>query len=162
MWPDLSHLEVIRHKLASSGSVEIPSVGYSMYPTIRSGDLCTFVPIQQKRLKPGEILLFADLEGRLIGHRLLRMELSGEETRVICKGDTNLYPDDPVTIEQVIGVLVTIIRKKPSGKIKTIPAGSLKAVLWGIAVRRLRGLSYLLRKIAAMDAASHVQLAQKQ
>ena len=160
--PDHSHLELIRLKLQQQGYVEIPSVGYSMYPVIRTGDLCKFVPIKRSRLTPGRIVLFADTEGRLIGHRLLRVENRSGAPRFICKGDTNLYPDDPVGMWQMLGELVLIMRRKSNGKVKTIPVNTLKGAIWGIVVRRLKGLSYVLRRIAAMDSASRVQLAQKQ
>src|SRR5690348_6798907 len=53
----------------STGEVEITSSGNSMYPIIRDGDVCIFTPVSHLELNRGDIILFVDADGALIGHR---------------------------------------------------------------------------------------------
>lgn len=162
MPPDAGHAEMVKRRLERDGAVSIPSSGISMFPLIRTGDVCRFVPVGGKMPKPGAVVLFADREGRLIGHRLLRIEQGTNGPRYILKGDTNLFPDEAVEAGRLLGVLESITRYGRDGRPYTVDANSLSRRWWGIAVRRLPGMSALLRKIAAFSFASSALPARKQ
>lgn len=95
--------------IEKKGYVHIPSEGFSMYPCIRQNDLCTFE--KASIFKKGEIGLFHTKDGQLIAHRLIKTMYKNEKLHYIFKGDTNLYCDEPVVREQVIGKLTAISRK---------------------------------------------------
>lgn len=164
MQPENPQLALIRQKLDQQGAIDIPSVGYSMFPVIQTGDMCRFKPVDKGAsggLQPGDILLFADSSDRLIGHRLLRAaQFNGQEI-YICKGDTNEFADDPVRRDRLLGILVSIERSNRRGQRKTIPAGGSVYRVWGTVIREVPSLSVWLRRIAAMSAAWNVRLAQK-
>ena len=90
--------------------LEIPSQGFSMFPMIRQNDICTFEKFNVKKLSKGDILLFVSKDGGVTGHRYLRsIDLDGQ-VGFVCKGDTNLYPDEPVIESEVIGKLTMIMK----------------------------------------------------
>lgn len=95
--------------IEKKGYVHIPSEGFSMYPCIRQNDLCTFE--KASIFKKGEIGLFHTKDGQLIAHRLIKTMYKNEKLHYIFKGDTNLYCDEPIVREQVIGKLTAISRK---------------------------------------------------
>jgi signal peptidase len=157
----IGYAELVKARLEREGMVDIPSSGISMFPVIRSGDLCRFVPLGGKMPKPGDILLFADREGRLIGHRLLRVEHGPSGTRYILKGDTNRLPDEAVEADRILGVLASITRAPAGEKPRTADANSAPRRWWGVLVRRLPGLSVLLGRLAESNCSSSVQPARR-
>ncbi len=141
--------------------MDIPSIGYSMFPTIRQGDVCQFAPIDDQLLV-GDILLFQSDEGTLIGHRLIRIIRSQDDTNFECKGDTNKYPDLIVTRDQLLGKLDMIRRTNRRGKSITIQANYYAFRAWGKVMLRLPFLSSSLRKLAQLINASHAPREQRQ
>ncbi len=96
-------VKLTRYILNTRGYIRIPSNGMSMAPTIRAGDICQFEPVRSFRdLKRGDILLY-ERQGELIGHRYIGTILRDGETYLVCKGDYNRNPDEPVPVAQVIG-----------------------------------------------------------
>ncbi|MFC3884799.1 hypothetical protein ACFOU2_15520 [Bacillus songklensis] len=120
----------IKSLLKKKGWIEIPSSGVSMYPLIKQGDICRFIPLDSKsKLKKSEIILFVCEDGRLIGHRYYRTFVENGVSYYVFKGDTNVFPDPPVEGSQLIGKLVLIKKKK----FRINPQGSFSQ-LWGSIV----------------------------
>lgn len=128
-------LRLIREK----GELEIPSRGVSMFPLIREGDRCRFLPLTEAP-HLGDILLVAEAGGRLVGHRLIRIAGAGEEALYICKGDSNVNPDAPAVAGQIIGKLTDIRRGRA-----TLRADQGLARWWGRLLVRWPGLSRMVR-----------------
>ena len=132
--------QAIARLIREIGELEIPSSGTSMRPLIREGDRCRFVPLSGHP-SPGDILLVAEPDGRLVGHRLIRVAETGEETVYICKGDSNINPDAPARTNQIIGKM-TDIRKRRF----VMHADQGLARWWGRLLVRWPGLSRLIRQ----------------
>ena len=132
--------QAIARLIREIGELEIPSSGTSMRPLIREGDRCRFVPLSGQP-SPGDILLVAEPDGRLVGHRLIRVAEAGEETLYICKGDSNINPDAPARTNQIIGKM-TDIRKRRF----VMHADQGLARWWGRLLVRWPGLSRLIRQ----------------
>ncbi len=162
MWHDHPQLELVRRKLSEQGHIEIPSIGYSMYPIIRTGDLCRFIRLGDAIPTRGSIVLFADGDGRLIGHRFLHAKRREADTVYICKGDTNLFADEPVSSDRLLGTLVSIERRGRRGHRRTIPASSLLLALWGTVLLKLPAISYGLRRWAMLTATWNDRRVQRQ
>jgi signal peptidase len=152
-----SYEVLIRRQMNEFGFVEIPSSGYSMFPSIRPGDVCQFGPAEQESLMIGDVLLFINEEGRLIGHRLIRILSHASGMTFECKGDTNNYPDQIVPMERLLGKLVLIRRMNSKGKSITIPTNDYLFSVWGKIMLRLPFLSSSLRKLAMFIHSSRVQ-----
>ena len=102
----------IKYLLQKQGWVDIPSSGVSMYPLIQDGDICSFIPLGSKEtLRKGEVILFVSHQGQLIGHRYYDTFVENDVIYYVCKGDTNISDDFPVTTSQLIGKLVCIKKK---------------------------------------------------
>jgi signal peptidase len=94
---------VMSAAMKRTGKIELPSVGISMYPLIKEGNVSTFRTVRREELEIGDICLFVTKEGALIGHRLYAVKQDGAEERFIFKGDTCFVPDDPVPFSSIIG-----------------------------------------------------------
>ncbi len=124
----------------------IPSNGYSMYPAIRPGDECVFKRVEERELAPGDILLFENEHGILVGHRLVRIEGAGPGRSYVCKGDTNLHPDLPVAFDSIAGKLSEISRGNGGSRRRRISNDSRTMAIWGRTMMKAPILSVLLRK----------------
>ncbi|WP_020618755.1 signal peptidase I [Paenibacillus daejeonensis] len=111
MQVDKETIQIVKLTVEKHGFIDLPSSGQSMFPLIRTGDLCRFVRCDRNELVPGDILLFRSREGALVGHRYLHKRKQGDEHVLICKGDSNLTCDAPVPYREIIGKLLWI--KKP-------------------------------------------------
>lgn len=81
---------------ASALSASEPAVvrsqlhGFSMYPTIKSGDYVVYRKTQFSNLKPGDIVVFVDTStGERVCHRIVEIE----DGRAKSKGDNNRFRD---------------------------------------------------------------------
>jgi signal peptidase len=104
---DSAAVQAIKLAIERQGWIELPSNGCSMFPLIRQGSVCRF----SRDLEPvrvGDVLLFVSLAGALVGHRLHRIERDGAAVRYVCRGDSNLTFDAPVTAERIVGKLTDI------------------------------------------------------
>ncbi|MCI1858998.1 MAG: hypothetical protein LKI80_12670 [Sporolactobacillus sp.] len=99
----------LRQVIVRRGRINLRARGYSMFPYIRPGDVCTFISVDQTRLKRGVIVLYQNRCGRLIAHRLLgcSADTSGKP-HYLAKGDSNRLPDAPFSLNCLIGVMTAI------------------------------------------------------
>lgn len=84
----------------------------------------------------GDIILFRSDAGHLIAHRLLSVIQRDEECLYVCKGDSNAGYDEPIRIEQMLGVMY-IIRKRG----KDILMSNLTVSFWSKAIIKFPILS---------------------
>lgn len=105
-------VQLIRKTLSRNGYVDIPSSGYSMFPLIREGNVCRFVPFDERRARRGDILLFLTDRGELVGHRYIRGEVRETRMLYVCKGDSNMRTDAPVQADRVVAKLAHIKKKR--------------------------------------------------
>jgi signal peptidase len=139
-------LPIVKKLISSSGTIIIPSNGFSMYPVIRPQDECHFIQTIEQELQIGDIILFGDPDGLLVGHRIVRITGIQSKRIYTCKGDTNLYPDQPISYDQIVGKLLCIERKSKSAVSGKIDPSSRRMSLWGTLIIRFPLLSVLLRK----------------
>lgn len=107
----MSQLQILKKLIETNDYLEIPSRGLSMFPIITQKNICVFEKFDLQNISKGDILLFGTKDGGITGHRFLRAIKHDRKIWLVCKGDTNLYPDEPVLENQVIGKL-TMIKKK--------------------------------------------------
>lgn len=131
---------LIKEVIRKHGWVELPAEGTSMYPLIKQGNICRFVPCEAMKLKKGEIILFHTLSGSLVAHRLLSVESINEQVTYLLKGDTNFGLDEPVGQEQLIGKLTSINKGKYRIKLP-----SLSVYVWSQMILLFPILTVFLR-----------------
>ncbi len=101
---------IVKEFVRKNGWIDLPSHGTSMYPLLKSGDICRFTTVDSLTIKKGDIILFQSNNGQLVAHRFITYQTFGSELKYIFKGDTNLGPDDPINTDQIVGKL-TYIKK---------------------------------------------------
>ncbi len=140
---------------------QIAARGWSMCPTIQSGDLLTVEPLQAGEARIGDIVI-CDWDNILVVHRLIRYRKNGLFAQT--KGDAYLDPEPPQAANSVVGRVVRIRRLHgPSGKALQ-PCGPLAAVAFveiSLALCRVRclpAINYLSVRIAEALATRSVRL----
>lgn len=92
--------------------------GWSMYPTIKDGEMITVEPVVPSQVKQGDILLHHNGRG-VIAHRVVRIArkkvlLNPQDsvlgTVFILRGDASSTCDEPVEADQVLGKVVSVER----------------------------------------------------
>ncbi|WP_159434206.1 hypothetical protein [Domibacillus mangrovi] len=111
-----------------------------MYPLIRKGDICRFVPCERSMIKKGDIILFQASGGGLVAHRLLKTISNHNQVDYLFKGDTNLGLDEPVSYEKIVGKLTSIQKGK-----RAIEATNVSVFLWCRLILFCPFMSVLLR-----------------
>lgn len=108
------------------GSIELPAAGNSMFPLIRDGNVCRFVSVRGRELRKGDILLVHLNDGRLIAHRVHRVNRVGTDRWYLLRGDTNYGFDEPVTENRILGRLTQVHKTG-----LTVDASGLLFRAWG-------------------------------
>ena len=90
--------------------------GWSMYPTIKDGEMITVEPVVPSQVRRGDILLYHNGKG-MIAHRVVRIArkkalLNPQDsvlgTVFILRGDASSTCDEPVEADQVLGKVVSV------------------------------------------------------
>jgi len=152
MQADAAVIHALQQLITQQGYVDIPSRGFSMLPFIRTGNICRFERTEPSSLKKGDVILFVTGSGVLVGHRYFGQTLIGGERMLLCKGDSNMYPDDPVSVDRMIGRMVWV--RKPLGRYRS---SDPLMKLWAWLVTRVSFVSMtihayvrLIRKLRGM------------
>ena len=96
--------------LNKDGELYFTNVGYSMYPLIKEREDILHI-VQSNTYKKGDIILFKSKEDHYVLHRILKIR----KDKIITAGDYNYFKDQPITIDQILGLLISI--KKKDGKV---------------------------------------------
>lgn len=111
MKPDATNapIDLIRRSIKKRGSFKIQAFGDSMRPFIAQGDCLVIETCTPDALIPRDIIAYS-LNGRIIAHRLVKVQKSGNDTMFYTKGDHVMQLDNPVTEHQIV-VGVSRVRK---------------------------------------------------
>jgi signal peptidase I len=133
-------LQLIAGVIRKNGSIDLPAQGNSMYPFIREGDICRFVPCDGSPLKKGDIVLFHALTGHLIAHRFYHLKTMNNRSHYMFKGDTNIGPDEPISQDQLIGKLTWIQRGR-----NILYVTDLAAMVWSKLILAFPVITLVIR-----------------
>ncbi|NQX60366.1 hypothetical protein [Paenibacillus qinlingensis] len=136
--------QLIIQTMDKNGWIELPAQGTSMYPYIKMGDICRFVPAQADHIKKGDVVLFLTRYGSLVAHRLLRKAVLEQGFILHCKGDTNLACDEGIDQELLIGRMDWIQRNE-----RIIHVDGWAAQAWGYIVLGVPSISFVLNYYVA-------------
>lgn len=103
--PQTFRQDLFADLLRQFGTAKLSVTGASMLPTIWPGDVLT---VQRKKLgglRAGQIVL-AERDGQFIAHRI--MSVDGD--RVITQGDSMPQRDPSLTLSEIQGKVVSILR----------------------------------------------------
>jgi hypothetical protein len=85
--------------LAGGYSVRVQVTGRSMRPFLHGEEILIIEPIGSRRFRVGDIVLFKDVQGQLVIHRIIQVR----ETSVQTQGDALNEPDPSVDITRIMG-----------------------------------------------------------
>ncbi|MEC0228003.1 S24/S26 family peptidase [Paenibacillus alba] len=136
---DKVSLQLVTQLMEKRGWIELPARGTSMYPLIKQGDICRFVPTEAAHIRKGDILLFHVPLGNLVAHRFAQCVKKNHQ-QYLCKGDTNLAYDEAIAWDQIIGRMTWIQREE-----RIIHVTELAVHLWGRLVLAVPLISLCLR-----------------
>jgi signal peptidase len=138
---DDSTFTLLKQSIKNNKWLELPAFGNSMFPFIKQGDHCRFVPLDCSSLTKGDILLYLRKEGQLIAHRFIETQWKNGLRMFLLKGDTNLGFDQPIAEERILGKLIAVQKKRV-----TITPDHFFAAAWGKMILSFPIISEILRK----------------
>jgi signal peptidase len=133
-------IELLIRTIRNYGWMDLPSYGMTMYPFIKKGNICRFVAFDPNKVKKGDVLLYHSTSGKLVAHRLICTYEKGNQINYMLKGDSNIFIDDPVSKDQLIGKLVTIDKEK-----KRIYMNDLQSIIWSFTMSTFPNVSKVVR-----------------
>ncbi len=100
--------------LRSGHAVRFQADGRSMLPGISPGAVLEVEPVESDTCRAGQILLFQSDGGRVLAHRLVRIETTNDgDRRYITRGD-NCFEEDPVWGDDaLLGVVIRVNGQHP-------------------------------------------------
>jgi ATP-binding cassette subfamily B protein len=105
--------DVVEALLDDALTLEIKMQGYSMYPTLKSGDTAHVEKCSPDNVQPGDILVFKH-NGKFIAHRLLKINIDNNTRTFLAKGDNNGHFDPLFHENELIGKVVQIQHQNKS------------------------------------------------
>ncbi|OYT46898.1 MAG: signal peptidase I [Desulfurococcales archaeon ex4484_42] len=95
--------------LILTGNLVIAVVeGISMEPLFQTGDVVFVIKVKPSDIKPGDIIVYEKPNGAYIIHRVTKIVNENSEIVIITKGDNNKYYDPPISVNQVVGKVLSI------------------------------------------------------
>ena len=91
-------------------SLRLVGKGESMRPMVRESDLLEIQPADPSSIHRGEIVLCLLEDGRVVIHRVVRIDRRANGLRFLVQGDQALEPDGWIGAESVLGRLVELKR----------------------------------------------------
>jgi signal peptidase I len=133
--------ELVAEIVDRFGSARIRVQGSSMLPTLRPGDEVELRSTPAVEIKCGDIVAFGQGE-RLFVHRVIGRDRDG----LLTQGDALRHTDAPVSSDQLLGVVFSVLRKGEQVRLQPSFAGRASAALFS----RSRMCAALFVKLAAL------------
>lgn len=101
----------IERIIKSRINLRIPVRGFSMFPVLSTGD--SVIVSSVDNLKKGDIILFRKDEN-IVCHRVMKIISREGKVFYVTRGDSLFYDDAPVSVDDIIGKVSIIERKRMS------------------------------------------------
>lgn len=90
------------------GAIPLTVLTGSMQPTYNPGDVVVSKPVDGESVRVGDVVTFQPYsdDPTLITHRVISKSASSEGITLITQGDANGAPDEPISVDQVRGVVL--------------------------------------------------------
>lgn len=142
-------IDLSKEILDRGNLLRIPTVGSSMYPVSRSGDIITIRSTRAADVSIGDVIVYNTGE-RMVAHRLVSKRKKNNQTLLICQGDTFIRPDPSIRPEQVLGKVVAVSRNSRTIRLDTVKSRLISFLL--VKTSLLRPWLYpVLRKVIRLS-----------
>jgi signal peptidase I len=148
MSPAANFSDFLKATLAKGNLCRFVATGFSMSPFIKSQDVLIIAPISRHEPRFGDVVAFINpVNGKLYVHRVIGM---GQRSFYI-KGDNLFFIDGSIPRENVIGVVVSVERKRARfasglGYERIVIAFLSRIRIFPLILYPLRRLAALIRK----------------
>ncbi len=116
---DYTNIILFTKELLDEGySVQINVGGNSMYPYLRNGNTVLIKKSPFITLRTGNVIVFRSVN-RLILHRIIAIRKNKSQHKLITKGDSLFFYDNPITEDLYFGKIIEIKRNNKTYKIDT-------------------------------------------
>ncbi len=97
--------QILIRLLKSGKTTDVAANGLSMFPFLLPSDILRVKPVSPLSLKRGQIIVY-ELNQKIISHRYIKTV----NDTILCKGDGLIHYDAPVSIENLLGIVVARTR----------------------------------------------------
>jgi signal peptidase I len=126
-WAALSHGVLWGEEILKSGcELRMETVGGSMLPALRAGDIVIVRPACASDVTVGDVIVFRQ-GNTLVAHRLIRKSGANGATVLMTKGDFKRDYDELLPADKVLGKVITVERQ---GRVCNLTSPSQKAAAW--------------------------------
>jgi len=133
-----------RDLLAEGNMVRFRAKGFSMRPFIRSGDILEVQPfVAAHPVRIGEIVLFKSVNNGLLAHRIIKITPEQYSIMYLPQGDSNRYPDLPISPAQILGIVAALKRNKHRVNLNT-SSQKFVARLWVLFAPLIKHLYFFI------------------
>ena len=108
-------LDIVESLLDDNHTLSFRMQGFSMYPTLKAGDLGYVLKCRANDLTVGDLIVFKQ-NNKLIAHRLVEIVHQNNQQVFVAKGDKNSFKDAPFTENELVGKITSIQRQNRSIK----------------------------------------------
>jgi signal peptidase len=115
--------------LAEGHRVRFQASGESMQPFIQDKDILEVAPLEGKQIKKGDVMLVETDEGRLLAHRVVKINRNNGIPIYFTRGDSSISFDGSFRLENILGRVEIVER----GNLRIILTSDLqrqRALLW--------------------------------
>ena len=125
---NLEFIGLCEDVLRRGADLRIRVTGRSMYPFLKGGEVLTIRQVPYPSLRRGDLILYKSLYNKPVLHRILRIELSLNNTIIFfTKGDASRLLDKPVRQNKVLGKVSKIEKISSDSYLKHI---DLESNIW--------------------------------
>jgi signal peptidase I len=128
--------------LKSGNRVRFQANGGSMQPFIRNNDILEVASLDSRRIKCGDVLLVETGEGRLLVHRVAKIDHRDGISNYLITGDNSSAPDGWYRSENILGRLEVVERGTRRIKLTSFPQ-QWRARFWVTVAPLLLKFSWL-------------------
>ena len=122
-------VELAADVLSKGDMLRFRAHGGSMYPFIKNGDIIEVKPVEASAVRLGDVIFYRSARGRLLAHRVIKVDAQHGQVVLVTKGDSSPGPDQLVHPEQVLGRVVVIKRGERTIRLDRGPYRLIN-VLW--------------------------------
>jgi hypothetical protein len=109
--------QLARDVLRTFGTLRFAATGWSMLPTIWSGEMLVVERLGLSQIRVGDVVLVGRND-RLCAHRVVGKAGDSANPRWMMRGDALSAPDRPVSANEILGRVTHMIRE---GKLVPVP-----------------------------------------
>lgn len=102
-------LSLCRETLGRGYSLRCSTLGFSMFPLLRTGSVIQVEPMAAADLRPGDVIVYQRAEEAVVAHRLVRKSWKHGRLTLVARGDS--FPRSAreyINPEQVLGRVLAV------------------------------------------------------